>query len=292
MKKFFLGALALVAVAAFSSCDKSGEKATTTADSLSMAYGKYVGTMIQGDFNQISKGEKGADQDFLRGMQVVFGANGNQNQRMGMQVALQMLNELNHFEETGLKVDNAAVLNAFKAAFLNDSISTVESTMATTEFRRIYQAAEAQAEEAAAAAKAEEPDAKANAEAAATAVEELKATNPEAKTTESGLTYVIEEEGVAPKADANATVEVNYTGKHLNGEIFDSTDGRGPATFNLQGVVPGFREGIMLLGKGGKATLYIPGNLAYGPNGQPQAGIGPNEMLVFDVEVLDINPAN
>ena len=47
----------------------------------------------------------------------------------------------------------------------------------------------------------------------------------------------------------------------------------------------------MQLAKGGKATLYIPGNLGYGVNGQPQAGIGPNEMLVFDVELIDINPA-
>lgn len=117
-------------------------------------------------------------------------------------------------------------------------------------------------------------------------VAKLRSENPNVKTTDSGLSYVIETEGVAPKPEASSTVVVNYTGKHLNGEVFDSTDGRGPATFNLQGVVPGFREGLMLLGKGGKATLYIPGALAYGPNGNQ--GIGPNEMLVFDVELLDI----
>ena len=108
------------------------------------------------------------------------------------------------------------------------------------------------------------------------------------KVAESGLAYVIEVPGVDPKPEANATVEVNYTGKLIDGTVFDTTDGRGPATFNLQGVVPGFREGIMLLGKGGKATLYIPGSLAYGVNGAPQAGIGPNQLLIFDVELLDI----
>ncbi|MDE6526437.1 MAG: FKBP-type peptidyl-prolyl cis-trans isomerase, partial [Muribaculaceae bacterium] len=119
-----------------------------------------------------------------------------------------------------------------------------------------------------------------------------KAENADVRTTESGLSYLIANEGDGQHPDENATVVVNYTGKHIDGEVFDTTDGRGPATFNLQGVVPGFREGLMLLGKGGKATLYIPGKLAYGNQGQPAAGIGPNEMLIFDVELLDVNPAN
>ena len=121
-------------------------------------------------------------------------------------------------------------------------------------------------------------------------VADLQAKDSSVKTTASGLAYKIEDEGQGEKAKENSTVVVNYTGRHLNGDVFDSTDGREPATFNLQGVVPGFREGIMLLGKTGRATLYIPGELAYGANGQPAAGIGPNEMLVFDVEVLDIDP--
>ncbi len=59
-----------------------------------------------------------------------------------------------------------------------------------------------------------------------------------------------------------------------------------------RGVVPGFGEGLKMLKKGGKATLYIPGKLGYGVNGQPAAGIGPNQMLVFDVEIVDVNPQN
>ena len=119
-------------------------------------------------------------------------------------------------------------------------------------------------------------------------VADLKAKDSSVQTAASGLSYKIENEGEGEKAKENSTVVVNYSGRHLNGDVFDTTEGRSPATFNLQGVVPGFREGITLLGKGGTATLYIPGALAYGPNGQPAAGIGPNEMLVFEVEVLDI----
>ena len=93
---------------------------------------------------------------------------------------------------------------------------------------------------------------------------------------------------------------VHYVGQKIDGTVFDSSVERGePATFNLQQVIPGFSEGIRLvgfvpgfqealtmLGKGGKATLYIPGNLGYGERGAgPQ--IGPDETLIFDVEVID-----
>ena len=108
------------------------------------------------------------------------------------------------------------------------------------------------------------------------------------QTSTSGLVFKIENPGQGEKPNANSTVAVKYTGRHLNGESFDAS-GDTPATFNLNGVVPGFREGLMQIAKGGKETLYIPGNLAYGPEGMPQAGIGPNEMLVFDVELVDIN---
>lgn len=177
-------------------------------------------------------------------------------------------------------------MNAFKAAFLNDSVDYGQLSVASDHFRMLYQRAidEAQATKEAEKAAAGEVD---NIKAGQEYVEKFKAENPEAKTTNNGLTYLIEVEGEAPTPAEDATVVVNYTGKHINGEVFDSTDGRGPATFNLQGVVPGFREGLMLLGKGGKATLVIPGSLAYGPNGAGN-DIQPNETLIFDVELLDI----
>lgn len=292
MKKILFGAIALLGVASISSCDKCGDKGACTNDSLSVAYGNYVGTVVNSEITQYG-GVENLDKDaFLKGFQTICASNAdNKNMLMGMQVGMQLMNELNQLKENGIEIDRDVVINNFKKAFKVDSVNTVEVAKATTEFRRLMTEAQEAAQEAEAKKKAEAPDAVANVEAGNKAVEALKAENSAAKTTDSGLTYVIETEGAAPTPDANATVVVNYSGKHLNGEVFDSTDGRGPATFNLQGVVPGFREGLMLLGKGGKATLYIPGELAYGINGQPQAGIGPNEMLVFDVELLDINPA-
>ena len=103
--------------------------------------------------------------------------------------------------------------------------------------------------------------------------------------------YKIEKEGEGEAIGDNTPLLVNYTGRFTDGKEFDSSKGN-PARFMARGVVPGFGEGLKMLKKGGKATLYIPGKLGYGVNGQPAAGIGPNQMLVFDVEIVDVNPQN
>ncbi|TRX61264.1 peptidylprolyl isomerase [Fulvivirga sp. M361] len=132
----------------------------------------------------------------------------------------------------------------------------------------------------------------------------LSENNIEAQKTESGISYVITEEGSGENASSGSTVKVNYTGYVLNGEYFDSsveevakekglyTEGRdyGPFEFQLGtgSVIKGWDEGIALLNKGSKATLYIPSPLAYGPR-QRSAQIGANSILVFDVELIDFN---
>ena len=290
MKKILMGVAALGIVAAFSACNKCADNSCKTAnDSLSGAYGNYVGEMINADFSRFDNHDRADKEAFLRGMQIVFGADANKNTMMGMQVALQMSNELNQMEEQGVKINRVAVMNEFKKAFLNDSVDFGHLSVLSDNFRMLYQRtmSEIQAAKEAEAAK-ETAATDNNVTAGEEYVAKFKEENPAAKTTDNGLTYLIEVEGEAPTPAADATVVVNYTGKHINGEVFDSTDGRGPATFNLQGVVPGFREGLMLLGKGGKATLIMPGNLAYGANGTPDGSIQPNETLIFDVELLDI----
>lgn len=109
------------------------------------------------------------------------------------------------------------------------------------------------------------------------------------ETTESGLQYEVIEEGSGDKPSAEDTVRVHYTGELLSGEVFDSSRERGePVTFALNQVIPGWTEGLQLMSEGARYKLYIPADLAYGPGGN--RGIGPNETLVFDVELLDVNP--
>lgn len=110
-------------------------------------------------------------------------------------------------------------------------------------------------------------------------------------TTDSGLQYKIITQGDGAKPTAEDTVKVHYRGTLIDGTEFDSSFKRGePVTFPLNGVIPGWTEGLQLLPAGTKAELYIPSELAYGPNGMGQA-IEPNSTLVFEVELLEINPA-
>ncbi|MEO0796049.1 MAG: FKBP-type peptidyl-prolyl cis-trans isomerase [Verrucomicrobiota bacterium] len=117
------------------------------------------------------------------------------------------------------------------------------------------------------------------------------AKNPDVKKSPTGLYYEIIEEGEEGRASADDSVKVHYAGSLVDGTEFDSSYKRGePATFPVGGVVKGFGEGVQLVGKGGKVKLYIPGNLGYGPTPPPGSGIPPNGTLIFEVEMIEINP--
>ncbi|MEM9833317.1 MAG: FKBP-type peptidyl-prolyl cis-trans isomerase [Bacteroidota bacterium] len=119
--------------------------------------------------------------------------------------------------------------------------------------------------------------------------EYLTENNIEAETTDSGLRYVITEEGSGVQPSAGDSVFVHYRGTLLDGTPFDSSYDRGsPYGFPLgqRAVIQGWDEGIALLNKGAKATLFVPSPLAYGPRGNPP--IPPNTVLLFDVELVDV----
>jgi len=106
--------------------------------------------------------------------------------------------------------------------------------------------------------------------------------------TGSGLQYEVISEGYGPKPTATDTVRVHYEGSLTNGTVFDSSYSRGePIEFPLNGVIPGWTEGLQLMNVGSKFRLIIPSNLGYGSQGAGQ-DIPPYSTLIFQVELLDI----
>lgn len=107
--------------------------------------------------------------------------------------------------------------------------------------------------------------------------------------TESGIQYVVLTEGTGEKPAATDTVKVHYSGFLINGDKFDSSIDRGqPTVFPLNRVIAGWTEGVQLMSVGSKFKFTIPSDLAYGPNGNPQAGIPGNSVLEFEIELLEI----
>ena len=108
-------------------------------------------------------------------------------------------------------------------------------------------------------------------------------------TTSSGLQYEIISNGTGATPSESDKVTVHYHGTLLDGTVFDSSLDRGqPATFPVNGVIPGWVEALQLMNVGSKYKLYIPSDLAYGERGAGGA-IGPNATLIFEVELLSIN---
>lgn len=108
---------------------------------------------------------------------------------------------------------------------------------------------------------------------------------------ESGLHYKIIEPGADEKPTLEDSVLVHYKGTLTNGAKFDSSYDRGsPAKFPLNGVVPGFGEGLTKIGAGGKIILYIPSDLGYGNTPRPGGPIKPGDTLIFECELIEVNP--
>ncbi|MCF8277952.1 MAG: FKBP-type peptidyl-prolyl cis-trans isomerase [Flavobacteriales bacterium] len=108
-------------------------------------------------------------------------------------------------------------------------------------------------------------------------------------TTESGLQYIVLKEGEGTAPTLADQVMVHYTGKLLNGEVFDSSYERNePVTFYVRSVIPGWTEAMQLMKPGAEYKLFIPSNLAYGEQGNPRGGIEPNSVLIFDVKLIEV----
>ncbi|MBX7208350.1 MAG: FKBP-type peptidyl-prolyl cis-trans isomerase [Verrucomicrobiaceae bacterium] len=185
--------------------------------------------------------------------------------------------------QQGLKIDADSFVQGAK-----DALSGAKPKYSEAELEEAYKAFQAHLagadEQRQAAAKAGSDKAKAD---GAKYLEENKK-RKEVTTTASGLQYEVLKKGDGPKPAATDNVKVHYKGTLINGKEFDSSYKRGePATFQVQGVIKGWVEALQLMPVGSKWKLFIPSDIAYGERGAG-GDIGPNETLIFEVELLEI----
>ena len=251
MKKIIFG-LAAVAMLAMGSCSKE-QTATTGSnpltDTISTTFGQYVGANLAmqcADFTPEQKVE------FLRALQSTLTTPSGEAAERGTMVGAQMLQTVQQFaSHDQIEINRTAMLDGFKEVFNMDSVDYTTVMKYSNDFQTARQSYLEQAQQARAAEAAGSPEAIQNGRIAADYINNLKAQDSSVQTSTSGLVFKIENPGQGEKPNANSTVAVKYTGRHLNGETFDAS-GDTPATFNLNGVVPGFREGLMQIAKGGK----------------------------------------
>lgn len=188
----------------------------------------------------------------------------------------------NNFRASGIESINVQDFADGVAAVFYGSEQKMTYDEAKEVIREYFTALEAKQREAAQAAS------EANAQAGRDFLD-ANGKREEVKVTPSGLQYEVLEEGDGATPKATDSVTVHYTGRLIDGTVFDSSEERGePATFGVTQVIPGWVEALQMMKVGSKWRLYIPSNLAYGPNGAGGV-IGPNQTLIFDVTLLGIN---
>lgn len=316
MKKLFIMAVAVLTTLA-AGCGNTGGKTElkTVGDSLSYYMGKVDGVNMAESIAKQSGG-KASKVEFLKGFEEALkvdsasekafsekitelynkmkaSAEGEEQDKLqstlsGMIAGSQFCNIYgDQFEkEFNVSIDKTIFLDAFKTTFLPDEKPDI------TEEKKIYDSFVDRFNKQYAARAAER-----NAQAKKTADDNLKAgqefikkemeADKSIKMTESGLAYKVLQKGKGDKLKASQTAQVKYEGRHIDGSVFDNGGGR-VAEFSPSQVVKGFGEGLMLMNPGAKYRLYIPGNLGYGETGTPGGPIGPNETLIFDVELVGI----
>lgn len=188
----------------------------------------------------------------------------------------------NNFRSSGIDTLDVEDFAAGVAAVFNGEKPRMTYDEAKEEIRKYFTAMEERQQAAAA------EMAKANRVAGESFLGE-NGKRPEVKTTPSGLQYEVIEEGVGESPKAEDSVTVHYTGRLIDGTVFDSSIERGePATFGVTQVIPGWVEALQMMKPGAKWRLFIPSALAYGPNGAGGV-IGPDATLIFDVELIKVN---
>lgn len=291
MKKLIYGAAAALLIG-FASCEKSSNDAASffskqATDSLLISFGQTAGYNLSNQVSMAMLNDSTITKEaFLKGMQYALAADTTDAYMNGVNIGLQISNNLKRFAQMGLDIDRSVAINAFKKAFMADSLPTQVQLASIDGEYRMWSDSLQRAKRAYEIHKLETSDeAINNAAEGEKFIAAKQAEDNTMKVSASGLGYKIESEGEGEKLTPNTRAKITYTAKTPDGRVVDRMSG---STVTVSSRVPGLQEGLQLLGKGGKATFYVPGKLAYGLEPSPRMGIGPNELIIYEVTVEDV----
>ncbi len=297
MKKIFLGfGAAAMMAAGLSSCG-NGSSANVSAedkalgDSTATIIGEFAAARSVAEFQQMKEMQpemaaKFSKAAYLKGLKAVLDADtSDMSYFRGLQMGLQLISPIIGInQDAGVPVSKDLVYAAFKKVYEQDSVA--DTGVYFQQYQNIMRDLSQRVEQKREQALAESDEAQANLKEGEAYCEKMLSEGYQK--TESGLVYKIINPGTEPKVTAADRAVIEYTGKLVDGTEFDSNAGHASAMSVAQ-FVPGFKEALCLLGAGGKMIAVIPPALAYGVKGAGEQ-IGPNATLVFDIDVLEINP--
>lgn len=306
--KMIIASLAIAALA-ITSCKSSGDSnekkesradkkvscvdaptPKTFTDSVAMYQGIFAGAQALDMYdNLIPSLKKDFNKDlFLAGMKYILESDTSSNFRDGMHMGLQMLSMVEQASGVGVELDPKIAFGYFAKIFMSDSITQAEKNKMLPEMEDVMnrfqeQMMMAQYEQQAKMQAQYRMMFDNNVTAGKKFIAE-KQKDPQVKTTQSGLAYKVTKLGTGAKASKDGTAKVIYTGKHIDGTVFDSSNNKG-VEFDLKQVVPGFAEALSMFPVGSVVELYIPTELAYGEGGS--GVIEPGETLIFEIEIVE-----
>ena len=274
MKKILAFAAAGLLTVGFVGCNSKAGGNSEAMDSLSMAfgdlYGAGMGQQLRGMDSTINM------EQALKGMEYIANADTSRAFMQGLQMGMQIAQLYAGIEQqTGMPINKSIFMQHLREGLMKTTHMGQEDMMALqSKIEPLLNKAMEQS-----------PKAIANKKAGEEYMKKIKE-DKSYTFTKSGIAYKVLAEGQGKNFSDSDVVKVNYVGKHIDGTEFDKS-GDQPVPFNLKQVIPGFAEMIQLMKPGSKVTVVIPGELAYGPQGN--RGIEPNETLIFDIETLGLD---
>ena len=292
MKKIVLacgvGAMMLATASCCGDSCTVGSSCKNFDDSVSAYYGCVQGrALAELLVDEPEEFQKRFDKDsFFKGLrQVVLADTSDYAYMSGISIGMNYNREMQQFMD-GVNFNRELIVDEIEKAFSADSIANFDDIKYKLDslFNQVIERATKKHME----QLSNSPEAVQNRQTGRAFIDKRVAEDSEVVVTPSGLAYKKLRDGNGQKPEPVNSVKIAYKGSLIDGTVFDQLLPDNDKKFPISGFVAGFTEGLLLMDKGSSYIFYIPGKLAYGVDGLKQAGIGPDETLIFEVELLDI----